>query len=175
MEKNDKDYEFENGSVELPEMFLVADLADKRQTARTMTTMKFYITILFSILMIGLFGQTADSLGLDDNPRLTKYEAEYFNNEFNGQRNSFDFADKKIAFITGSSAGKHLTKTEYFKEVKARLKDNHGMTHTPVVLTEEEKLKSGGYDAVVTSWVKLLTDKRRRQIISELKILNKDG
>lgn len=29
MEKNEKDYNFENGQVELPEMFLVADLTDK--------------------------------------------------------------------------------------------------------------------------------------------------
>jgi hypothetical protein len=29
MEKNEKDYDFENGHVELPEMFLVADLTDK--------------------------------------------------------------------------------------------------------------------------------------------------
>ncbi len=29
MEKNEKDYDFENGQVELPEMFLVADLTDK--------------------------------------------------------------------------------------------------------------------------------------------------
>lgn len=28
MEKNEKDYDFENGDVELPEMFLVADLTD---------------------------------------------------------------------------------------------------------------------------------------------------
>jgi hypothetical protein len=132
--------------------------------------MKFYITTFLSILTIGLFGQTTDSLGLDNNPRLTKYEAEYFNNEFKDWRKSFDFIDKKVAFITGSSAGKHLTKTEYFKEVKARLKDNYGMTHSALYLTEEEKLKSGGYDAVVVSWVKLLTDKRRRQIITELNL-----
>ena len=29
MEKNERDYDFENGAVELPEMFLVADLTNK--------------------------------------------------------------------------------------------------------------------------------------------------
>ena len=87
------------------------------------------------------------------------------------QRNSFDFLDKKAAFITGSSAGKHLTKVDYFNEVKSRLTDNYGMTHSAIFLTDEEKIKSGGYSVVVASWVKLLTDKRRRQIISELKNL----
>lgn len=141
-----------------------------------MTTMKlFCTTTLFSVLTIGLFGQTVDSLGLDNNPRLNKVEADYFNNEFKDQRNNFDFVDKKVAFITGSSAGKHLTKTEYFNEVKSRLKGNYGMTHSAIFLTHEEKIKSGGYDVVIASWVKLLTDKRRRQIISELKILNKDS
>lgn len=130
-------------------------------------TMRFCITTLLSILTIGLFGQTIDSLGLDNNPRLTKYEAEYFNNEFKDWREEFDFTDKKVAFLTGSTANKHLTKTDYFNEVKSRLKDNYGMTHSALYLTEEEKLKSG-YDAIVVSWVKLLTDKRRRQIITEL-------
>jgi hypothetical protein len=130
-------------------------------------TMRFCITILLSIQTIGLFGQTIDSLGLDNNLRLTKYEAEYFNNEFKDWRKEFDFTYKKIAFLTGSTANKHLTKTDYFNEVKSRLKDNYGMTHSALYLTEEEKLKSG-YDAIVVSWVKLLTDKRRRQIMTEL-------
>ena len=29
MEKNEKDYDFEKGKIEFPEMFLVADLTDK--------------------------------------------------------------------------------------------------------------------------------------------------
>lgn len=129
--------------------------------------MNFFITALFSVFTIGLFGQTVDSLGLDNNPRLNKYEADYFNNEFKDWRKEFDFTDKKVAFVTGSTANKHLTKTDYFNEVKLRLKDNYGMTHSALYLTEEEKLKSG-YDAIVVSWVKLLTDKRRRQIMTEL-------
>ena len=133
--------------------------------------MKFYIAALFSVLTIGLFGQTVDSLGIDNNPRLNKFEADYFNKEFKDQKNNFDFVGKKAAFITGSSAGKHLTKVDYFEEVKSRLKDNYGMTHSSIFLTDDEKIKSGGYDVLVASWVKLLTDKRRRQIISELKIV----
>lgn len=130
--------------------------------------MKFYLTTIFSILTIGLWGQTVDSLGLDDNPRLNKYEADYFNHEFKNLRKDFDFVEKKVAFITGSAASKHQTKATYFKEVKTRLKDGYGMTHSPIFLTDEEKIKSGDYDVIITSWVKLLTDKRRRQIITEL-------
>jgi hypothetical protein len=140
-----------------------------------MTTMKFYLTTLLSIITIGLFGQPVDSLGLDDNPQVTKYEAEYFNTEFKDQRNDFDFADKKIAFITGSAASKHQTKTIYFNDVKTRLKNGNGMTHSPIFLTDKEKIKSGGYDVIITSWVKVLTDNRRRQIITELSKINKDG
>ncbi len=135
----------------------------------TKTTMKFLITTFFSVLTIGLFGQTVDSLGLDNNPRLNKYEADYFNTEFKDQRKDFDFTDKKVAFITGSSAGKHWTKTEYFKELKERLKINSGITDSPIFLTPDERANSGDYDVIVTSWVKLLTDKRRRQIVSDLK------
>jgi hypothetical protein len=131
--------------------------------------MKYFITTLLSVLTIELFGQTVDSLGLDNNPRLNKYEADYLNKEFKDQRKDFDFADKKVAFITGSSAGKHWTKIEYFNELKERLKANSGITDSAIFFTPDEKANSGDYDVVVTSWVKLLTDKRRRQIISELK------
>src|SRR5688572_18317985 len=107
---------------------------------RAMITMRFFfITTLFSVLTIGLFGQTVDSLGLDNNPRLNKYEADYFNNQFKDQRNNFDFADKKVAFVTGSSAGRHLTKTEYFNELKVRLKTNSGITGSPIFLTFDER------------------------------------
>ena len=129
--------------------------------------MKIYLAILISFLATGLFGQTIDSLGLDDNPQLTKYESDYFNKEFKDWIKDFDFTDKKIAFLTGSTANKHLTKTDYFNEVKSRLKDNYGMTHSALYLKKKKKLKSG-YDAIVVSWVKLLTDKRRRQIMTEL-------
>lgn len=137
--------------------------------------MRFYITTLFSVLTIGLFGQTVDSLGLDNNPRLNDYEADYLNKEFKDQRNNFDFQGKKVAFITGSNGGKLVTKTDYFNEVKSRLKDNYEITDSPIFLTEDEKKESGGYEVIVTYWVKVLTPNRRKQIISELKILKKDG
>ncbi len=131
--------------------------------------MRFCIATLLLILRFGLFGQTIDSLGLDNNARLTKYESEYFNNEFKDWRKEFDFTDKKVAFITGSSASKHQTKTHYFKEVTDRLKHNLKMSHSPVFLTQEEKIESGDYDVIVLYWVKVMTDKRRRKIIDELK------
>jgi hypothetical protein len=130
--------------------------------------MKLYITALLLILTIGLSAQTTDSLGLNDNPWLTKYESEYFNNQFKNQRNDFDFMNKKIAFVTGSSGSRHLTKTDYFEDIKSGPKDNE-IADTPIFLTQEEKVKSGGYDVIMLSWVKLLTEKRRRQIVDELK------
>lgn len=131
--------------------------------------MRIFITTLFSLLTTGLFCQTVDSLGRDNNPRLNKYEADYFNSEFKDQRKDFDFTDKKVAFITGSAANKLWTKTEYFEELKERLKVNSGITDWAIFLTPDERAKSGDYDVIVASWVKLLTDKRRKQIISELK------
>ena len=130
--------------------------------------MKIYITLLITLLTSVLYGQTLDSLGLDNNARLNKYESDYFNNEFKTQNNKFDFVDTKVAFVTGSSATKYLTKTEYFTDIKSRLKSNHEIVQAPVFLTDEEKIKSG-YDVIVTIWVKVLTDQRRKKIIAELK------
>lgn len=146
-----------------------------QQATRTETIMRIYITTLLLVVTRGVFGQSIDSLGIDDNPILNKYEANYFNIECKDQKNDFDFLDKKVAFVTGSSANKLLTKSTYFDNVKARLKGNHGITHFAIFLTDEERINSGDYDVIIASWVKLLTDKRRRQIISELKKLNKDS
>lgn len=131
--------------------------------------MKLYLTSLLLALTISLFGQAVDSLGIDNNPRLNKYEAAYFNNIFKDRRENFDFVGKKVAFITGSTANRHWSKTEYFSEIKPRqFTESSGSFQFPIFLTEEEKIKSGGYDVILLSWVKLLTDRRRKQIISEL-------
>jgi hypothetical protein len=131
--------------------------------------MKQYIGIFFLLLTIGLHGQSTDRLGRDNNSHLTVEEAEYLNNEFKDIRKDFDFSDKKVAFITGTSGNRWLTKTGYFGDVKSRINANQTMVHFPIFLTIKEKNTSGDYDVIIAAWVKVLTDARKEKIIAELK------
>lgn len=96
-------------------------------------------------------------------------EAELLNSLLEKSRNTFDFHGKKIAFITGSSGSRVLSKADYFNRcVNPWLADGKTPQNFMVELTEEEKNKSGGYDAFVLSWAKVFTDKRKKKIIEQL-------
>lgn len=103
----------------------------------------------------------SNDIGKTDSPLLTDNEAEYFNAEFSKQREDFDFYGKKIAFVLGAS---FIDKKKYFddyggEEVVANL----------VMLTEEEKLKANGYDAIIVLWRKQgVSNHFRKKIIKRL-------
>jgi hypothetical protein len=100
---------------------------------------------------------------------LSTKEAELLNSLLEQSRNTFDFHGKKIAFITGSNAGRILSKADYFNTcVTPWLADGKTPQIFMVELTGEEKNKSGGYDAFVLSWVKVFTDKRKKKVIEQL-------
>lgn len=109
-----------------------------------------------------------DSLGLNSNPLLTKAEADYLNGKFTKERGQFDFEDKRIVFVTGSTGSMLMTKPRYFSDVKLWIRDNDEVMSSLYILTKEEK-RSSGYDAIVTAWVKILTDKRRDKVVRQLK------
>ena len=101
------------------------------------------------------------TVGETINPDLTENEANYFNSEFSEQRKDFDFLGKRVAFVSGTS---FIDKKKYFKnyggnEVVANL----------VTLTEEEKLKANGYDAIIVLWRKQGVSKSfRKKLIKRL-------
>lgn len=100
---------------------------------------------------------------------LSTQEAELLNSLLEKSRNTFDFHGKKIAFITGSSGSFVLSKAEFFNTcVNPWLSDGKTPKIFMVELTEEEKNKSGGYDAFVLSWVKAFTEKRKKKLIEQL-------
>ena len=80
---------------------------------------------------------------------------------FSKQSKDFDFHGKKVAFVLGAL---FIDKKKYFKdqggkEVVANL----------VILTEEEKLKANGYDAIIVLWRKQGVSKSfRKKIIKRL-------
>lgn len=108
-------------------------------------------------------------LNPNENEILSTKESELLNSLLEKSRNTFDFHGKRIAFITGSSGSRVLSKADFFNTcVNPWLADGKTPQIFMVELTSEEKNKSGGYDAFVLSWVKVFTDKRKKKVIEQL-------
>lgn len=123
-----------------------------------------------------LFGQVSqvEKCGLDDNATMNVYEAKYFNEVFKEKKGKFDFSGKVIAFYTGSAGTTKSDKSSYFKGPK-NSKDKSVHTWQAkgtqlLILTNEERSLSGGYDAILVSWSKLTKQgKSRTKLIKSLK------
>lgn len=97
-----------------------------------------------------------DSMGIDIEPLLNKYEAEYFNAKFEESKGKFDFTDKKTAFFHSPEGTKISTKQAYFEIEKDRLvRNNSSNLSYLIILDEKERIESGGYDAVIVFWSKM--------------------
>ena len=115
--------------------------------------------------------QNLDSMGIDNEPYLNLYEIDFFNRIFLKQRKSFDFGEKKVAFITGSNGKTLSNKKKYFDLEKERVsKDYGGNGGTLIFFNDEQKQESGGYDVVILYWSKVLPYKK--QIVNLLKRKN---
>ena len=114
-----------------------------------------------------------DSCGVNSNPSLNKFEAQYFNQTCQKQRNGscFDFSNKTIGFAFGNFGNELVTKAEYFERWgKDYYKRNSDVVNQLIVLTDEEKKHSGGYDAIVVSWSKFVISQRSKEkLIKKLK------
>lgn len=131
--------------------------------------MKVFLILSAVFFTTGLFAQRYDSLGIDNNPLMNKNEAMLLNTLLEETRGTFDFAGKKVAFVTGSSGRTITSKFNYFNDlvlpwIKADSKPQIFM----VILTADEKIRSGGYDALVFSWVKIFTPKTRKRVVRQL-------
>ncbi len=128
------------------------------------------LAILLIVISTDLFGQQLSECGMDDNPKLTKIEAEFLNEYINDeQHKDYDLTDKKIIFVTGNSGNLLGTKSAYFKQIKSRKNDKIATWLIP--LNKKEQIASGGYNAIITYWVKNLTKRRKRKIITEFRNL----
>lgn len=127
------------------------------------------LTIILILISINLSGQNLSECGIDNNPKLTQSESEFLNEymtDYNKQ--NFDFTNKKVIFVTGNSGNKIGTKSTYFDEIKQRNQTDDKIATWVVKLTEEEQIQSG-YDVIVTYWVKVVTERRKRKILNEIK------
>lgn len=131
--------------------------------------MRTLILILTLFWSFELIAQNLDSIGINDRHFLNNEEVKLLNTLLEKQRDTLDLTDKKVAFVTGSSGSMIKTKSDYFENsVKPWIEKDSKPQIFIVLLTEDEKRKSGGYDVLVLSWVKLFTDRRKRKIIEQL-------
>jgi len=145
--------------------------------------MKFYsfypmrtlITVTITFLSISSIAQTSidkkdidkeafryiDSLGIDSNSKLNNFESNYLNTVFSKRNIGFDFSNKNIAFVTGSSGKTITNKQAYFRLEKQRVDRNYSLNGGQVILfSDSEKMKSGGYDAAIVYWSKVRPSKK---------------
>jgi hypothetical protein len=123
----------------------------------------FLLTFFFIACFSFLKGQSLDSCGLDRNPKVNLREGTFLNYFLEKNRKDYDFRDKKIAFIGGNGGGRIIPKKEYFDTLKRFEKIDTSIFNGSfiVLLTEKEKIKSGGYDVLITYWAKGIFNKRR--------------
>jgi hypothetical protein len=96
-------------------------------------------------------------MGVDNFPLLNCYESAYFNVLFEKNRKNFDFTDKKIGFITGSNGKTKSSKANYFALEKDRFNRNYTSNGgTLYIFDAVQKEVSGGYDAAIVYWSKVL-------------------
>lgn len=132
------------------------------------------LLILLTLISKLSFGQTLilDSCGTDSYPLLTANEVVYFNQLFEKQRldTQFDFDGKKIGFAYGNFGKEIISKKDYFEKWgKTYLKDKKLITNQLIILSEKEKIASGGLDAIIVSWSKIkLSEKDKQNLINKL-------
>ena len=91
---------------------------------------------------------------------ITPFDSIYRESGLYNKRGDFDFTGKKVAFIY---IGTHVPASEYFKQEPA----------TPLrrgylyILTTDEKVETGGYDAVIMYYGKRILS--RKSVINKLK------
>lgn len=125
--------------------------------------MKLYSLLFLSVLFSATsFGQSNDTFPADNNPRLTAEESAWLNQ--NIQPGNFDFTGKTIGFAELTSGGFYgigkfsypVTKKEFFRNGQS------GRLHQLYILTDEEKKKTNGYDAILVAANKNIKGKMKR-------------
>lgn len=89
---------------------------------------------------------------------LDSTEGKFLNVVFETKRNDFDFIDKRVAFITGSSGKSEGSKNYYFDMQEKHSADSTYPCDngTLYIFNAVQKAESGGYDAVIVYWSKFL-------------------
>lgn len=132
--------------------------------------MRIFLTTIVFFISVNSFSQNLDELGIDNNPNLTEAESKFLTDYMtNEQRKNINFKNKKVIFVTGESGHQLGTKSKYFDNIREWNKNGNKIATLVVELKENEKIYSGGYDVIVTYWVKMFTEKRKKKILKLVK------
>lgn len=108
-------------------------------------------------------------VGNDNNEGLTAEDAIFFNQIYHYR--NFDFKSKKIAFMNPHLVEEKQavrTKKEYIEIIKKHLEDDFLYpTDELIILNEQEKQESGGYDAIIVYQTKRSYKDQLIQILKE--------
>lgn len=128
--------------------------------------MKTINTIILLLITTSVFAQQLSQCGIDNHPQLTQVESDFLSSYMNAQQHQgVDLSGKKVLFITGSGASRIGSKIEYFEQIKSWHEEGTKIATWLVQLNEEERLKSG-HDLIITYWVKVLTKRRKRKLLT---------
>ena len=97
-----------------------------------------------------------------DTTLLSETDGTFLNNLFDSVRVDFDFIGKRVMFMQPG----HSVRFEHYKEGVFKYSENVGELNPQAVgklyiLSPDEKSYTGGYDAVVYSWMKILIPREK--------------
>ena len=123
---------------------------------------------LFVLTCLKLQGQESDSLGIDNMPVLNSSESEVLNGYFHARNISFHFENKKVAFYESLTG--YISKTHFFNDMISRIRSGSDCPIQLILLDENEKSLTSGYDAILVTWSKFeIYEKYRKSIIDQLR------
>lgn len=130
--------------------------------------MRALFILLISLIGTEVFPQNNEI----SSTSLTTVEANTLNLIFEKRRKDFSFLDKQVAYTVGTSGTQLENKIDFFDRYLTPVV-NKGERNVCalILLTKEEKMESGGIDAIVMSPAKIFTVKHRKMVIQELKKL----
>ncbi len=129
--------------------------------------MRTILIILFGLISVTGFSQT-DSY-LQTTYLLTTNEATSLNLIFSKERKDFDFNGKSVGFTVGTTGTQIENKKVFFeKYINPVIDGQNKNVCSLIILTKDEKPKSGGFNAVVISPAKIFTKEHRVKLINEL-------
>lgn len=94
----------------------------------------------------------------NDSLLLNETEGAYLNRIFETTRKDFDFVNKKIGFLTGSSGTRKSNKEHYF-DMQEKHSNNENFpcdNGTLYIFNTAQKEASDGYDGVIVYWTKFV-------------------
>ena len=127
-----------------------------------------FLIALFMLISIKLTGQESDSLGIDNIPILKLSESSELNGYFHQRNITFNFENKKVAFYKSLTG--YISKKDFFSEMISCIQSGSNCPIQLIVLDENERSLTSGYDAILVTWSKFqIYDKYRKSIIDQLR------